>query len=1316
MRIRLTFFILFGSLSAFGQARLSNKVTKAVYQLNWQTPGISKISDSETMHYLNFVGAQYSFYDDFLPRFYGNVPIKPFDRAITVTLVNTAFEPLSDAEVALLRNPSKIPSQIEVKASIALQKKQAQGVITFLPIRKSPQTGKFEKLISFDVEVVSGTTKQETRAIHTYAAHSVLQNGIWHKLSISAEGVYKISYSFLQGLGYDMSTLNPANIRIYGNGGGMLPALNSDPHPDDLMEDAILVNDGGDGSFDSNDYVLFYGKGPNTWQYNLASCPSFTHTTHLFSDSAYYFITTDLGLGKRISTQVSSGLPVTHTVTTFDDYAYHENDVVNFIKSGNQWFGEYFDNISSYNFSFSFPNIDASIPVQVKTNIASRYLGVSLTANYLVSSGSGSTNISIGSTAGDSYNPYAIIQSGCFSFNPSASSTITINVTKQTTNAVAWLDYIEVNARRNLTMSGNQMLFRDMNSVGSGNIAEFNLMNLTPSIPVQVWDITDPTNIYLQAMATVGTLNQFQIASDTLHQFISFNGNSYFTPKASGLVANQDLHALAQTNFLIITHPDFYDEALQLAQYHYDKDTLTYVVVTPQQIYNEFSSGAQDLIGIRDFVKMFYDRASTIDEMPQYLLLFGDGSYDNKNRFGASNTNFIPTYQSLQSTVYTESYVSDDYYGLLDDTEGTFPPDTFLGTEAVDIGIGRFPVKTKTEAQSALNKIFKYTKTDVPYSTENNGCTNNTLSSPFGDWRNTLCFIGDDEDGGLHEGRTGQGADQLATMIDTAYNDYNIDKIYLDAYKQVSTPGGNRYPDVVEAINKRIEKGCLIMNYTGHGGEVGLAHERIVEVAQINNWNNINNMPLVFTATCEFSRYDDPERTSAGEYVFLNPNGGGIALFTTVRLVFASPNFYLNQYFYQYAFNPMSNGKMPRLGDCYAYMKARPYGYTVNGRNFTLLGDPALTLEYPKYDVVTDTINNIAVSTSSSDTIKALSLVTVKGHLNDNSGNLLSTYNGVLYPTVYDKAQSITTLSNDGLTASPPFTFKLQKNILYKGKVSVTNGYYSFSFVVPKDIAYAYGVGRISYYAYGRINSSNETVDANGYYEKIIIGGSNDTAVADNAGPEVNLYMNDKKFVFGGLTDENPDLFAVLKDANGVNTVGNGIGHDITAIIDANTDGAIVLNDYYQADLNSYKSGTIRYPFTDLSEGKHTLTLKVWDVYNNSSQVYTEFNVAKSEDLALNHVLNYPNPFTTKTQFYFEQNRCCQNLEVQLQIFTVSGKLVKNIAKFVQAEGYRSDPIEWDGKDDFGDKIGRGVYIYKLKVKTEDGSVAEKYEKLVILN
>ncbi len=1274
-----------------------NKVDQAKYNIRWDGLREEKYLETDFMRLLSFEGAQYAFEDAFLPRYFQKVELPSDVDQFSATIINAKYELLSDNEIFAIKDPSKIIPSISIRSNVLRSKGNKSGMVSFIPLRKNPSTGQVEKLISFDLQLnVLNASRSSVRA-NTYASNSVLKTGDWYKIAIAGDGIYKIDRVFLENLGFDVANLDPRNIRIYGNGGVMLPELSSATHSDDLLESAIFVQGESDGVFDASDYILFYGKATVGWEHDsLTTCPEFQHIEHLYADSAFYYITADLGLGKRIQDVASSSASPTHVVSSFDDYAYHENENVNFIKTGRQWFGELFDNISSYNFSFSFPNIVTTSPVSVKVALASRLVNSSSSsnANYAINSGSGSATLSIPSVDGSLYTDYARTSSLCYSYN-SSTPVITVNISKQTANATGWLDYIIVNARRNLIMSGAQMKFRDTQSAGLGNIAQY---NLTSSTPVTIWNITDMNNVSNQIPVISGTNYQFVIPTDSINEFVAFSSSSFLLPQKVGKVENQDLHGIGPKDYIIVTHSNFYNEAAQLALFHESNDTLSTIVVTTQQIYNEFSSGTRDASAIRNFVKMFYDRATTAAEYPKYLLLFGDGSYENRRDY-SGNTNFIPTYQSFNSTIMTQSYVSDDYFGLLDDGEGLFTSD------AVDIGIGRFPVKSKAEAISCINKVFTYTKKGFDYAAVADACTSGSASSsPFGDWRNVISFVADDEDGGLHQ----KDADKLATLVDTTYINYNIDKVYLDAFVQETTPGGERYPAAKEAVNKRFEKGCLIWNYTGHGGELGLAHERLVEVSDVNSWTNINNLPLVFTATCEFTRYDDPERTSAGEMVFLNPSGGAIAMFSTVRVVFAGPNFLLNQEFYKALETPV-NGKKPTLGDLYYYMKNQPIGTALNSRNFTLVGDPALRLAYPKYDVSTDSINSIAITSTSLDTIKALSTITISGFVRDGSNNVITGFNGVLYPTVYDKTQNVNTLSNDG-SATPPFTFKLQKNVLYKGKVSVTNGYFKYSFIVPKDILYNYGIGRISYYV------QNGSDDGRGNYEKIIIGGTDNNAPVDSKGPEVNLYLNDDKFVFGGITDETPDLYAKVKDDNGVNTVGNGIGHDITAILDANTDNSIVLNDYYQADLNSYKTGTIRYPFSTLSEGQHTLTLKVWDVYNNSSQTYTEFVVAKSADLALAHVLNYPNPFTTKTAFYFEHNQCCQTLEVELQVFTISGKLVKTITDFVTAEGNRSDPIYWDGRDDFGDKIGKGVYIYKLKVKNSVGSSAEQIEKLVILN
>jgi len=1212
-------------------------------------------------------------------------------------LINAKYQELDKDELEIVKGNKHISDKIIISTQIVEIKKKHFATVKFIPVRINPENGKYEKLISYQISytLIDGVKRQETSNFKTYAAHSVLSSGKWYKIAIDKDGVYKISYDFLKKIGVEVDLIDPKNIRIYGNGGGMLAELNSVDRKDDLIENAIFVQGESDGKFNSNDYVLFYGKGPHTWQYQASSpCAKFHHTLNIYSDSAYYFITTDLGTGKRLQQQSSSSITSTHIVTSFDDYDYHENENKNLLKSGKLWLGEKFANTISYDIPFSFDNIDNSSSAYIKVALASDYSDGNNSINsysvYQTSCGASSSTISIR----EKYSSIeaAVLGEVCYSVIPNG--TLNVNVTKQTADAEGWLDYIETNVRRNLILTKGQILFRDTKSVGVGNVAKYILQSNTP---VQLWDVTEPTEVKEQLFSTSNNTYEFILPSDTLKQFLAFDGSNFFTPRYCGEVANQDLHSLSKKDYVIVTHPRFLKEAQELASHHENIDGFKSAVVTVQQVYNEFSSGSQDATAIRDFMKMFYDKAgNNTVELPKYLLLFGDASYDYKNKFGSSNTNFVPSYESEISTNDYDTYVTDDFFGLLGTNEGVW------NNDKIDIGIGRLPVKTETEAQQVLDKILHYQKTGFASNT-GSVCSNNGNNSSFGDWRNVICLVADDEDGSDHVIQ----AEQLSDKIAAKRNEYNMDKIYSDAYIQEATPGGHRYPDVVEAINKRIEKGCLIFNYTGHGGEVGLAHERIVEVSHINKWNNYNKLPLFFTATCEFCRYDDPERTSAGELTLLNPHGGAIALFTTSRVVFGSDNLIINSHFYDTIFGKV-NGLYQTLGDVDLYIKNQAGGNSINSRKFGLMGDPAMRLALPKYSIVTDSINSNLANTNV-DTLKALSKVTVCGSVKDNNGVLLNNYNGVLYPTVYDKKQNIKTLSNDG-TASPVIDFELQKNILYKGKVSVANGKFKFTFLVPKDISYKYGIGRISYYA------ENGTEDANGYYEKIVIGGSNDAAAVDQTGPESNVYINDEKFVFGGITDENPDLYMVVNDESGVNTVGNGIGHDITAILDGNTDDVIVLNDYYESDLNSFQSGKVRYPFNELSEGKHTLSVKVWDVYNNSSQSYTEFVVARSSELALSHVLNYPNPFTTKTQFYFEHNKCCDVLDVEVQVFTVSGKLVKTINQIISAEGNRTNPIDWDGRDEFGDKIGKGVYLYRVKVKDTNGATAEKIEKLVILN
>lgn len=1281
MRYLLALFFIFIAAGIFAQ----QGSTKG-YRLKWEKPRTVRLTDQVTHKAPYFDGAVFDPSVTTLPFFSERMKAPSRVSSARTEITSPVYEPLLPEEAALVQSQS-FSAQPVVSSFIAYEQKVPYLVVEVIPFRKNAN-GQVEKLVSFSLSTTYSDSNNAMRTTHSYADNSVLAQGSWYKLGVTRDGVHKISYAQLRSLGIDIASLDPRSIRLYGNGGGMLPAIAGHARKDDLAENAIFVAGEQDNTFNENDYILFYGQSPHTWKYDSTD-NRYHHSMHLYSDTTYYFLTYGSGPGKRVSTQASpSGANV--TVTSFDDRAFNENDLVNLIKSGREWYGEPFGSQSSLSFPFTFPNIDPSADVYVNTKLVSRLVGGS--HSYSVSAGGSSASMTISGVSAYYTDTYGRIGDASFTFK-SSNPSINVTITKQAAGAEGYLDYIEVNARRLLNMHGDQMMFRDSKSAGAGKVAQYNLGNATSSLTV--WEITDPTDIKQQSATLSGSTLQFTANADKLREFIAFTGSSFYTPALFGSVRNQDLHALSNIDMVIVSHPLFLAQAGTLAELHAEKDSLTVAVVTPQDIYNEFSSGAQDIAAIRNFIKMLYDRAPS-GSGPRYLLLFGDASYDFKKHFNP-NSNFVPSYQSHESLSPVGTFVTDDFFACLDDNEGSAS-----AADLADIGVGRFPVRNAAEAKGVLNKVIRYTQ-QSQISMSNASCNDQSTATSFGDWRNVICFIADDEDQSVYV----TDADRLATYIDTTYKIYNIDKIYLDAYQEQSTPGGQRYPDATEAFNKRFEKGALIVNYIGHGGEVGLAHERLLEVNHINGWRNANRLPLFVTATCEFSRYDDPERTSAGEYALLNSEGGAIAMFTTTRLVYNWDNIALLTHFYNNAFQH-TNGVKPALGDLFRVVKGTGNGTSVNGRKFSLLGDPALALAYPKHTVATDSINHIAVSSASMDTVKALSVITVSGHIKHANGSVHSNYNGILYPTVYEKANAITTLSNN--PASPPVVFKLRKNIIYKGKVSVVNGRFSFTFMVPKDISFQYGTGKISYYVQDGME------DGSGWYEKIVVGGTENNSGTDNTGPEVELYLNDSNFVAGGVTNETPELFAKIKDQSGINTVGSGIGHDILAVLDENSEKAIVLNDYYEADLNSYRSGVVRYPFSELDEGKHTLNLKVWDVYNNSSQSHTDFIVAKSADLALRHVLNYPNPFTTRTQFFFEHNQVCDLMDVQIQIFTVSGKLVKTIQTLVHSEGFRSAPIEWDGKDDFGDKIGRGVYVYRLKVRNSSGSMADAFEKLVILN
>ncbi|HSU27688.1 MAG TPA: type IX secretion system sortase PorU, partial [Chitinophagaceae bacterium] len=1052
---------------------------------------------------------------------------------------------------------------------------------------------------------------------------------------------------------------------------------------DDLKENSIQVVDGGDGIINGQDYILFFAPGPDEWIKDSVNA-RFSHRKNLYSDKSFYFISVG-GSGKRIPTPNNNLVPTTN-ISNFTERYYHELDSVNFLSSGKEWYGEEFANAPgktlSRNFTVNFPNLQNGSTLFLQGSLVARSVGASSRFDIRIDNGA-LNPVLINPVTGAIYDLFG--QSSSFSTSSAAvQNNININFsfTPGSFSAQGWLNWFELFGRRNLSMNGiNQLLFRDWTSVSAGSVGEFVISNTTGS--TQVWEVTDPANPVKMQGTLVNSDFHFINTCSRLREYIAFNPNNFLVPLNAGIVPNQDLHHSSPADFIIITAPLFLSQATRLAQYHQQHDGMRTLVATTEQVYNEFGSGSPDPTSIRDFVKMYFDKyGNDPANAARHLLLLGDASFDYKDRLN-NNTNLVPAYETNNSLDPLASYVSDDYFGFLNDNEDI---NSVSIINLLDIGIGRIPSKTLEEAKNVVDKIFSY-----------------TAKESLGPWRNNFTLIADDEDINLHF----QDAESFSATTNSTAPVLNQQKIYLDAFQQESGAGGSRYPQANQAIDNQIFNGTLFWNFTGHGSARRLAEETVLDQEIVNSWNNPNHLPLFITTTCDFAPYDNPVINSLGENILLRPKTGAIGLMTTTRAVFAFSNRVINNNYLQIALQPDGNGKYKSLGESLKAAKNFTYQTSSdinNNRKFTLLGDPALTLAIPTLKARATKVNGIPIAQP--DTLSSTEKIVMEGEVTDFQGNLLNNFNGFVYPTVFDKPQIVNTIGND--PGSQPAPFVSQNNVLFKGKATVLNGKFSFSFKVPKDINYQFGNGRLSLYA------EDGTRDANGYFTGFVVGGTGTNSGNDNEGPVIKPYLNDEKFVNGGTTNQHPVLIVKLTDSSGINTVGNGIGHDIVATLDNDNHQFFILNDFFEGDLDSYQQGIIRFQLPELEPGPHSIRIKAWDVLNNSNEAVLDFVVGKDEELVISHVLNYPNPFTTHTEFWFEHNKPGQDLQVFLQVFTLTGRVIKTLKKTINTPGNRSSELGWNGLDEYGEKVGRGVYLYRLIVTVPGSAKKEKTGKLVI--
>ncbi|MCX6206997.1 MAG: type IX secretion system sortase PorU [Bacteroidetes bacterium] len=1203
------------------------------------------------------------------------------------------------------------------------------------------------------------------RAQRTYADHSVLATGNWAKIGVLGEGMYKIDAATLAGMGLVSGQINSSSIRLFGNGGAMLPESNAAARVDDLIENAMEVVDGGDGIFSGSDYLIFYAAGPHQWLKDSAN-QRFTHVKNLYSDTAFYFITVTaagtgggiVGPAKRITTQPAVTGQTNRKVTSYQEHQFIESDLSNLLNSGKQWYGESFSTSGvgtlTKNFTLNWPASAAGATTYFRTAVAARTVAASSGFRVSVASqtvpnisvpgvsgyfldafamdadnmgglggsggtgggsgggsGGGTGGGSGGGTGGGSGGSSAALGSAITIPANTTTRSITLQYDFQPGNSAAqgWLNWLEMQGDAALQMDGTKPLFfrnwtnKPTLPLPGGDAYIIN----NATVNTVIWDITNPMVPAMMGGAVFaggtgggsgggtggggtgggtggtggGTLT-FQNKADQLKEYVAFDRSNLSAPIVIGKIANQDLHQVGSgADFLIISHPSLISEANRLAAFHLQQDGYQTVIAPTNQIYQEFASGNPDPTAIRDFVKMYFDQANkTGSKKPRFLLLMGNGTYDYKNRV-AGNTNLVPVYETVNSLDPLLSHVTDDYFALLDDGDDI----NFVSPAGLlDLGVGRIPAHNATEAKTMVDKIIHYADT-----------------ASLGAWRTQTVFVADDKDNNLHL-NDAESLVQTAASVNPALQS---DKIYLDAYPLVSSSGGARYPAVNDAIVNEVFNGNLIVNYTGHGSYQRLAEESVLTETEIARFNNPNKLPLFITASCDFAPYDDPSKSSLGNSLLFNNQNGAIALMTTTRVVYAYSNRIMNDNYLRIALQPNAQGNWLTLGEATQQAKNASYqgfGDVFNNRKFCLLGDPAMRLAIPTYHLKLMQINGKPIT--GNDSLQALGNYQLSGIVTDGLGNPINNFNGIVYPTVYDKAQQQKTLGND--PASIVTSFAVQNSVLYKGRATVKNGAFQFSFIMPKDINYQPGKSKISLYA------TNGLKDAAGADTSFYISGLA-TALKDTSGPQIKAYLNDENFKDGGLTSENPILLLHLYDVSGISTSGAAIGHDMTAVIDGNERNVLVLNNFYTALLDSYQEGTVNFPLPTMAAGMHEIKIKVWDVANNSSEMILHFWVAKQENLQVTKVMNYPNPFTETTHFSFEHNQPNTNLGVEIAIFTERGQLVKRINQTVNTGGTRNIQIPWDGRDENHRKLEKGLYIYRIKVSLHNSSFVEAKQLFV---
>ncbi len=1085
---------------------------------------------------------------------------------------------------------------------------------------------------------------------------SVLADGDWYRLETPEEGIYKIDRTYLSALGVNVSSVDPRKLKIFGYGGYALPEEVDQSKSAGPIENAIVVVGEQDGVFDASDYILFYGRPTEFWEYK-SSQQKIVRIKQPYSKKNYYWLNVATSYGKRVTEKASLNISNAYPQQSTFAYKSFDKDSVNLGKTGRDYFGDQLDNTTKSRIYLNTLNgILPSYPI----NYRFRVVNTSSTTIPFRIDESGSQIYSNNIWGISSYiigieHENKAIYNGLLA---QERSNLKFSISSSSLDASIYIDYFEIEYRKALNALSDNLLFFSKDTTAN---TEYTLSNFSNS-SIQVFDVTDYANIKSINNGTVsGGQFRFQAseAKNNVRKYLAVNQSAYKTPVNGMKITLPNIRGnVAGSEMIIISPREFKTQAEKYVSYRSGQspNKLSTQVFYVDDIVNEFSGGVLDPTAIRDFIKFAYDSWQT---KPSYVLLFGDGDYDYLNSEKV-NKNFIPTYQTSESLYELSSYTMDDYYARVSGSD-----------KKIDLTIARMNAQTPLEAETVVNKIIKY-----------------ETGLERGLWRNKITLVADDgpaaagnDDGSIHTAQS----EELANFKIPKY--FDVAKIYLAAYPTVFTGSGRRKPDVNKAIVDAINNGTLIINWVGHGNPGVWAHESVFEkittIPQLINQNYF----FLTAATCDFGKFDDPAVQSSTEIMNNKSDGGSIAAFTAARIVYSTDNAEINESFYTNLFSNREINNLPvRIGK--SYFLTKQSFFDENDEKFHLFGDPAIRLVEPQFQTTIDSVNGKSLRTVVQ--LNALGSVKIKGSARNSNGSK-NLFNGEAVVSVFDSERSLEFKEMN-------YTITLQGGLIYRGSVTVTNGEFQTEFVVPKDISYENKNGKIVSYI------SNSDVDGVGYSNQIIVGGTNPNAKNDGKGPDIAIYFDNVNFESSYLVNPNFTLIAKLSDQTGLNTTGTGIGHKLEVIL--NNDQPIDLSNYFVGDLNSGgKTGTINYQFTNKAPGDYKIQLKAWDVFNNLSTQEASFTVVEADNgIVLRDVVNYPNPFSSNTTFTFQHNMSGA-INTKIKIYSVAGRMIKQIeesnitGKFVK--------IDWDGRDGDGNQIANGTYLYKLIVESVDGQLKE---------